>query len=45
MNTRKLGNSRLEIQAIVLGGNVLDWNAEESTSLRLLEVLIEAGVK
>ncbi|MGA4815722.1 aldo/keto reductase [Pseudomonas aeruginosa] len=34
MTTRKLGNSGLEIPALVFGGNVFGWTADESTSFK-----------
>lgn len=44
MTTRKLGNSGLEIPALVFGGNVFGWTADESTSFRLLDALLDAGL-
>ena len=43
MTTRKLGNSGLEIPALVFGGNVFGWTAD-STSFRLLDALLDAGL-
>ncbi|MCO3223817.1 aldo/keto reductase [Pseudomonas aeruginosa] len=44
MTTRKLGNSGLEIPALVFGGNVFGWTADESTSFRLLDALLDTGL-
>lgn len=44
MTTRKLGNSGLEIPALVFGGNVFGWTADERTSFRLLDALLDAGL-
>ena len=43
MNTRKLGNSGLEISPLVFGGNVFGWTADEPTSFKLLDAFVAAG--
>jgi aryl-alcohol dehydrogenase-like predicted oxidoreductase len=41
---RRLGNSDLQVSPLCLGGNVFGWTAEESTSFRLLDALVAAGL-
>jgi diketogulonate reductase-like aldo/keto reductase len=43
MQKRKLGNSGLETSALVLGGNVFGWTADEATSFVLLDAYVAAG--
>jgi aryl-alcohol dehydrogenase-like predicted oxidoreductase len=43
MNTRKLGNSGLEISPLVFGGNVFGWTLEEADSFRILSAFVAAG--
>jgi aryl-alcohol dehydrogenase-like predicted oxidoreductase len=43
METRKLGNSNLEIAPLVFGGNVLGWTVDESTSFSILDAFVDAG--
>jgi aryl-alcohol dehydrogenase-like predicted oxidoreductase len=44
MEQRRLGPSSLSIPPLVFGGNVLGWSADEATSFRLLDMLVEAGL-
>ncbi|WP_325435959.1 aldo/keto reductase [Pseudomonas nitroreducens] len=44
MRTRELGQSGLKIPALVFGGNVFGWSADEATSFRLLDALLDAGL-
>ncbi len=43
LETRKLGNSGLDVSPICFGGNVLGWTADEPTSFRLLDAFVGAG--
>src|SRR6478736_5598091 len=43
METRKLGDSGLEVAPLALGGNVFGWTADEPTSFRLLDAFVDAG--
>jgi aryl-alcohol dehydrogenase-like predicted oxidoreductase len=43
MQKRQLGNSGLEVSALVLGGNVFGWTADEATSFKLLDAFVAAG--
>ncbi|MFC0408688.1 aldo/keto reductase [Roseomonas elaeocarpi] len=44
MQKRPLGRSGLSIPPLVFGGNVFGWTADEATSFRLLDRLVEAGL-
>jgi aryl-alcohol dehydrogenase-like predicted oxidoreductase len=44
MEQRRLGSSSLSIPPLVFGGNVFGWSADEATSFRLLDMLVEAGL-
>jgi aryl-alcohol dehydrogenase-like predicted oxidoreductase len=44
MEQRQLGQSPLVIPPLVFGGNVFDWSADEATSFKLLDALVEAGL-
>lgn len=44
MNSRELGHSGLAIPPLVFGGNVFGWSADEATSFRLLDALLDAGL-
>jgi len=44
MEQRRLGSSELRIPPLVFGGNVFGWSADEATSFRLLDMLVEAGL-
>ena len=43
METRKLGNSGLEVAPLAFGGNVFGWTVDESTSFALLDAFVAAG--
>jgi len=43
MQTRKLGNTGIEIAPLALGGNVFGWTADEPTSFQLLDRFIDEG--
>ncbi len=44
MNTRRLGNSSLQVSPLCFGGNVFGWTADEKTSFQLLDALAESGL-
>jgi len=44
MEQRRLGSSSLSIPPLVFGGNVFGWSADEATSFRLLDMLVDAGL-
>jgi aryl-alcohol dehydrogenase-like predicted oxidoreductase len=44
MDKRRLGRSNLMVPPLCLGGNVFGWTADEATSLKLLDALVEAGL-
>jgi aryl-alcohol dehydrogenase-like predicted oxidoreductase len=41
---RRLGNSGLTVGPLALGGNVFGWTADETTSFRLLDGFVAAGL-
>jgi aryl-alcohol dehydrogenase-like predicted oxidoreductase len=41
---RPLGRSGIDIPPLVFGGNVFGWTADEPTSFRLLDALLDAGL-
>src|SRR6478736_9542594 len=43
METRKLGDSGLEVAPLAFGGNVFGWTVDEATSFRLLDAFVDAG--
>jgi aryl-alcohol dehydrogenase-like predicted oxidoreductase len=43
METRRLGQSSLEVPPITLGCNVFGWTADETTSFALLDAWLDAG--
>jgi len=43
MQKRELGRSGIKIPPIVFGGNVFGWTADEATSFKLLDALVDAG--
>ena len=43
METRKLGNSGLNVSPLCLGGNVFGWTIDESTSFGILDAFVAAG--
>lgn len=44
MQTRKLGQSALNVPPIIFGGNVFGWTADRAMSFRLLDALVDAGL-
>ena len=43
MKKRKLGNTGIKISALVFGGNVFGWTADQDTSFKLLDAFVAAG--
>jgi aryl-alcohol dehydrogenase-like predicted oxidoreductase len=43
MQTRRLGDSDLEIVPVVFGGNVFGWTADEARSFELLDAWVDRG--
>ena len=43
MQTRRLGDSDLEIVPVVFGGNVFGWTADEASSFELLDAWVDRG--
>ncbi|MBV9757528.1 MAG: aldo/keto reductase [Alphaproteobacteria bacterium] len=43
MEKRRLGRSGIEVPPLMFGGNVFGWTADEATSFRLLDALLDAG--
>ena len=43
MNERKLGNSGLTTPALILGGNVFGWTADQPTSFAVLDAFVGGG--
>src|SRR5580698_7026293 len=44
MQTRKLGNTGVEVPVVMLGGNVFGWTVDEAESFRLLDAAFDAGL-
>ena len=44
MQKRPLGDTGIEIAPLVLGGNVFGWTADETTTFRLLDAFVDAGL-
>ena len=44
MQHRTLGTTDLEIAPLVLGGNVFGWTADEKTSFRILDAMLDHGL-
>ena len=42
MEQHQLGTSTISVPPLVFGGNVFGWSADEATSFRLLDALVEA---
>src|SRR3954452_6515950 len=40
---RPIGNSRLKVAPLALGGNVFGWTADEATSFRVLDAFVDSG--
>ena len=40
---RRIGNSELTVAPLALGGNVLDWTADEKSSFAVLDGFVDAG--
>ena len=40
---RSIGNSRIEVAPLVLGGNVFGWTTDEATSFAILDAFVDAG--
>jgi aryl-alcohol dehydrogenase-like predicted oxidoreductase len=43
MNLRQLGTSELQVSALMLGGNVFGWTADEPTSFRIIDAFVDRG--
>jgi aryl-alcohol dehydrogenase-like predicted oxidoreductase len=43
MQTRRLGDTELEIVPVVFGGNVFGWTADEARSFELLDAWVDRG--
>ncbi len=43
MQTRKIGNSGLEVAPLALGGNVFGWTIDEAASFEILDRFVDAG--
>ena len=43
MQTRTLGDARLQIAPIMLGGNVFGWTIDEATSFAILDAFVARG--
>lgn len=44
MHLRELGRSGLKISPLCFGGNVFGWTADEATSFKLLDAMLDSGV-
>ena len=44
MHYRQLGRSGLKVSPICFGGNVLGWTVDETTSFKLLDAWVDAGM-
>jgi len=44
MKLRTLGRTDLQISPLVLGGNVFGWTADEPTSFRILDAMLDHGL-
>jgi len=40
---RKLGNSTIEVEPLMFGGNIFGWTVDEPTSFLLLDAFVDAG--
>jgi aryl-alcohol dehydrogenase-like predicted oxidoreductase len=43
VSKRKLGNSEIETEPLVFGGNIFGWTVDEPTSIQLLDAFLDAG--
>jgi aryl-alcohol dehydrogenase (NADP+) len=43
VETRRIGNSTIEVAPLALGGNVFDWTADEKASFAVLDAFVDAG--
>jgi aryl-alcohol dehydrogenase-like predicted oxidoreductase len=43
MQTRRLGNTNLQVAPLMLGGNVFGWTIDAQTSFRILDAFVDAG--
>jgi aryl-alcohol dehydrogenase-like predicted oxidoreductase len=43
METRRLGQSKLHLAPLMLGGNVFGWSIDEKTSVGILDAFVDAG--
>ena len=43
MSKRRLGQTDLEIEPLVFGGNVLGWTIDEPTAFKVLDAYVDAG--
>ena len=43
MEIRRLGQSKLHLAPLMLGGNVFGWSIDEKTSLGILDAFVDAG--
>ena len=43
MQKRRLGKTGVEVAPLALGGNVVGWTADESTSFQLLDAFVDKG--
>jgi aryl-alcohol dehydrogenase-like predicted oxidoreductase len=44
MQLRELGRSGLKVSPLCFGGNVFGWTADEATSFKLLDAMLDSGV-
>ena len=44
MKKRQLGESAIEVAPLMLGGNVFGWTADETTSFKVLDAFVAAGL-
>ena len=44
MDMRRLGQTALMVSPLCLGGNVFGWTADEATSFKILDGLVDAGL-
>ena len=44
MERRELGKSGLKVSLLCFGGNVFGWTADEATSFKLLDAMLDSGV-